>query len=103
MLSSLIRKRAEIASYIKHNQAELRKRVVDLDAIDSAICIIDPTADVGEIKNRQYRRLHAAFRGEMMRLVIGTLRVAEAPVTFREIADTFIGGRRLNMGDPKFG
>jgi hypothetical protein len=39
VLSGLVRKRAEIAGQIEHTQAELRKFVTDLDAIDAAIRI----------------------------------------------------------------
>ncbi|MHC2000896.1 hypothetical protein ACYQR9_10665 [Methylobacterium sp. CM6241] len=101
VLSGLVRKRAEIAGQIEHTQGELRKLVTSLDAIDSAIRIFDPTADVGEIRNRQYPPLHAAFRGEMMRFVLGALRVADGPLTSREIADHVMVGRGLDKDDPK--
>ena len=101
VLSGLVRKRSEIAGQIEHAQAELRKLVTDLDAIDAAIRIFDPTADTGAIPSRQYPPLHAAFRGEMMRFVLGALRVATAPVTSREIADAVMDGRGPNKADPK--
>lgn len=101
VLSGLVRKRSELAGQIEHAQYELRKLVTDLDAIDAAIRIFDPNADVGAIPARQYPPLHAAFRGEMMRFVLGALRVATAPVTSREIADTVMDGRGLNKEDPK--
>ena len=67
VLGGLTRKRAEIAGQIEHTQAALRKLVTDLDAIDAAIRIFDPEADIGAIKAKAYPPRHAAFRGEMMR------------------------------------
>lgn len=99
VLGGLVRKRAEIAGRIEHTQAELRKLVTDLDAIDAAIRIFDPEADTGAIKNRRYPARHAAFRGEMMRFVLGALRVAEGPLTSIDIADVVLEGRGLSADD----
>ncbi|NEU12821.1 hypothetical protein G3T14_11830 [Methylobacterium sp. BTF04] len=100
VLRGLVRKRAEIAGQIEHTQMELRKLVTDLDAIDAAIRIFDSDADTGAIPNRQYPPRHAAFRGEMMRHVMGALRLAEGPVTSRDIARTVMTARGLNPDDP---
>ena len=86
VLSGLTRKRAEIAGQIEHTQAALRRLVTDLDAIDAAIRIFDPEADIGAIKAKAYPPRHAAFRGEMMRHVMGCLRMASRPLTSRDIA-----------------
>jgi hypothetical protein len=85
-IGGLTRKRAEIACQIERTQVAQRKLVTELDAIDAAIRIFDPTADVASIKTRAYPPRHAAFRGEMMRHVMGCLRVASEPVTSRDIA-----------------
>ena len=45
VLGGLTRKRAEIAGQIEHTHQTLRKLVGELDAIDAAIRIFDPTAD----------------------------------------------------------
>ena len=47
MLSGLVCKRAELAGQIEHMQMELRKLVTDLDTIDAAIRIFDPTVCFG--------------------------------------------------------
>src|SRR5579872_4834857 len=96
VLSGLTRKRAEIAGQIEHTQDQLRKLVTNLDAIDAAIRIFDPSADVAAIAPKQYPPRHAAFRGEMMRFVMGALRIAEKPVTTRDIALQVMKGRGLN-------
>jgi hypothetical protein len=99
VLGGLTRKRAEIAGQIEHTQAALRRLVTDLDAIDAAIRIFDPEADIGAIKAKAYPPRHAAFRGEMMRHVMGCLRVATEPVTSRDIATVVMKARGLNPDD----
>ena len=101
VLGGLTRKRAEIAGQIEHTQAVLRKLVTDLDAIDAAIRIFDPEADIGAIKPKVYPPRHAAFRGEMMRHVMGCLRVASEPVTTRDVATVVMKARGLNPDDPE--
>lgn len=99
VLGGLIRKRAEIAGQIEHTQLALRKLVADMDSIDAAIRLFDPEADITAIKPRQYPPRHAAFRGEMMRHVMGCLRLATKPVTTREIALVVMKARGLNPDD----
>jgi hypothetical protein len=99
VIGGLIRKRAEIAGQIEHTQAALRKLVTELDAIDAAIRIFDPTADISSIKTRAYPPRHAAFRGEMMPHVMGCLRAASEPVTSRDIAVVVMKARGLNPDD----
>ncbi len=100
VLGGLIRKRSEIAGKIEHTQAALRQLVADLDSIDAAIKLFDPEADIPAIKPRQYPPRHAAFRGEMMRHVMGCLRLADGkPVTTRDIALVVMKARGLNPED----
>src|ERR1700691_170446 len=99
VLGGLTRKRAEIAGQIEHTQAALRKLVTALDEIDASIRIFDPEADIGAIKAKAYPPRHAAFRGEMMRHVMGCLRIATEPVTSRDIATVVMKARGLNPDD----
>ena len=99
VLGGFTRKRAEIAGQIEHARATLRKLITDLDAIDVAIRIFDPKADICEIKAKAYPPRHAAFRGEMMRHVMGCLRMATEPVTSRDIATVVMKARGLNPDD----
>jgi hypothetical protein len=99
VLGGLVRKRAEIAGQIEHTQAALRKLVMGLDSIDAAIRLFDPNADIQAIQPRQYPPRHAAFRGEMMRHVMGCLRLASGPITTRDIALVVMKARGLNPDD----
>jgi hypothetical protein len=70
--------------------------VAELDAIDGAIWLFDPKSR----HSRQYLPRHAAFRSEMMRHVMGYLRLSEAkPVTTRDIALVVMKARGLNPED----
>ena len=100
VISGLMRKRADIAGDIERTQHALRKLVIELDAIDQAIRIFDPEADIGSIKPHHYPHKHAAFRGEMMRFVMDSLRTANGkPITTREIALGVAKGRGLREDD----
>jgi len=99
VLAGLVHKRSEIAGQIEHAQESLRKLVMDLDAIDAAIRLFDPEADITAIRPRRYPPRHAAFRGEMMRHVMSCLRLAKEPITTRDIALVVMKARGLSPED----
>lgn len=77
VLTGLISKRAEIAGQIEHTQDKLRQLVIDLDHVDAAIHIFDPSIELEEIKSRPVPPRHQAFKGEVTRIVLATLRNAK--------------------------
>jgi hypothetical protein len=100
VVTALVAKRAELAGRIEHAQRELRKLVIDLDSIDSALRIFDPEIDAQGIRAKPVPTAHHAFRGEVTRIVLDTLRIAKGgPVTSREIALKVMAGRGLVPGD----
>lgn len=99
VLHALTRKRAEIAGQIEHNQLRLRQLVVEIDHIDAAIRIFNPNIDIGSIRPKPVPPRHAAFKGEVTRLVLDTLREAAGPVTSRDIALRLMEERGLDSGD----
>ncbi len=99
VVTALIAKRAELAGKIEQAQRDLRKLVIDLDAIDSALRIFDPEIDATGIKPKPVAVAHHAFRGEITRLVLDTLRAANGPVTSRDLALKVMAGRGLPTGD----
>lgn len=99
VLHALTRKRAEIAGCIEHNQLRLRQLVSELDHIDAAIRIFDPSIDIGTIKPKPVPPRHAAFKGEVTRVVLDSLRDAEHPLTSRDIAMILMKDRGLDPGD----
>lgn len=86
VLTGLNAKRAEIAAQIEHTQDKLRQLAIDLDHIDAAIHIFDPSIELQEIKARPVPPKHQASKGEVTRIVLATLRNAKRPLTTAEIA-----------------
>lgn len=96
VLTGLISKRAEIAGQIEHTQDKLRQLVIDLDHVDAAIHIFDPSIELLEIKSRPVPPRHQAFKGEVTRIVLATLRNAKRPLTTAEIAQRVMAERGLD-------
>ncbi len=99
LLNGLVDKRAEIAGRIEANQQELRRLIVELDAIEATIRIFDPDIDMMAIHPRPVPPRHAAFKGEVTRIVFKALREAKQPLTSRDIAKTLMRERGLNVDD----
>jgi hypothetical protein len=78
VISGLIAKRAELGGRIEFAQAELRQMLIDLDSLDATIRLFDPEIDLVEIKPKPLPARNQAFRGEVSRIVLGTLRKAES-------------------------
>lgn len=100
LLHALIRKRAELAGKIEHNQLALRRLIGELDHIDATIRIFEPSVDVGQIPSRPVPPRHAAFKGEVTRLVLKMLRETAEPLTSRDVARQLMKDRGL---DPESG
>src|SRR5215471_302125 len=99
VLSGLIAKRAELAGKIEFAQAELRQMLIDLDCLDATIRLFDPEIDLLEIKPKPLPARNQAFRGEVSRIVLGTLRKAGKPLPTHEIARHVMASRSLNTAD----
>ena len=76
VVTGLMKKRGELAGRIEHLQNELRQAIIDLDNVDATIRLFDPTVDLAEIKPRPVPPRHAAYKGEVTRIVMDTLRVS---------------------------
>jgi hypothetical protein len=101
VLSGLMAKRSELAGKIEMMQREMRALVVDLDHVDAAIRIFDPNVDLEDIKARLPPR-HMAFKGEVSRLVLDTLRKAAKPMPVADLALVVLEGRGLSLDDKPF-
>lgn len=101
VLHALIRKRSEIAGRIEHLQFEMRMAVADLDSIDAAIHVFDPTIEFQEKRSKPVPPRHQAFKGEMSRIVFSTLRTARIKLTTAHITARVIAERGLDGADPR--
>jgi len=99
VLHALTKKRAEIAGQIEHNQLDLRRKLAELDHIDAAIRIFNPEIDISSIRAKAVPPRHAAFKGEVTRIVFDSLREAKRPLTSRDIAVLLMRERGLSEDD----
>jgi hypothetical protein len=99
VISGLIAKRAELAGRIEFAQADLRQMLIDLDSLDATIRLFDPEIDLVEIKPKPLPARNQAFRGEVSRIVLGTLRKSGKPLPTLEIALHVMASRSLNTAD----
>ena len=98
-LAGLVEKRAEIAGKISHTRAALRQLIIDLDHVDAAIRIFDPSYDVEGIRQKIPSAAHRAIRGDMTRATLDALREASGPMTTIELARHVMAERGLNTAD----
>jgi hypothetical protein len=98
-LAGLVEKRAEIAGQISHTRAALRQLIIDLDHIDAAIRIFDPSYDVEGIRQKIPTAVHRALRGDLTRATPDALRDAPGPMTTKELARHVMAERGLNTAD----
>jgi hypothetical protein len=98
-INALIRKRAEIAGQIENLQGQLKKAVLDLDNVEATLRLFAPTIDMAAIGPRRVPTAHHAFRGEVSRIVLETLRTATAPLVTDTIAERVMVKRRLDTSD----
>ena len=100
-LSALIEKRAELSGLVEAMYRRMRELAVTIDHIDAAIRLFDPNADLDDIKPKLPPR-NSAFRGEVTRIVLNTLRKSSSPLPLSEITLHVLTGRGLNADDKPF-
>ncbi len=96
-LAALRDKRATIASEIVALERQLRHRKDMLVHVDSCLRLLDPSIEIGAIKNkRRPQRIKLFRQGELGRLILGALREAGAPLSTAEIVARVIaaGGHK---------
>ena len=101
VVTALIRKRGEIAGRIEHTQTQLRQLVIDLDNLDATLRLFKPDIDLEEIRPKPLPPRHHAFKGEVSRIVMDTLRRSNRPMTTHDLAQHVMAGRGLNTADKR--
>lgn len=94
VLTGLMAKRAEIAGQIEHLQDQLRQLVIDL--VHSHL---RPQHRTGG--DQGAARAGAAFRGQVTRTVLTTLRNAKKPLTTQDIAMRVMAERGLDTANER--
>lgn len=99
VLSGLLRKRAEIAGELQAAQAAVRQHIIDLDAVDATIRLFSPNIELEDIRPKPLPARHAAYKGEVSRIIFDTLRERQRPMTSEELAQHVMATRDLNSAD----
>lgn len=101
VVTGLMTKRAELAGMLEHHQAKVRQLMIDLDAIDQALRLFKPDIELDAIKPKPMPPRHAAYKGEVARIVLGTLRDAKRACTTQELTMHVMAERGMNTADKK--
>lgn len=100
-INGLVAKRAEIAGKLEHHQAVVRQLFIDLDALDQAIRMFAPDLELSEIKPKPLPPRHAAYKGEVGRILMATLREAKRPCSTQELTMHVMAERGMNTADKR--
>jgi hypothetical protein len=101
VVTALIAKRAELAGQLESAQAEVRRLIIDLDNVDSTLRIFKPDIDLDEIRPKPLPPRYVAYKGEVSRIILGTLRDAHHPMTTEELTQHVMAERDLNTSDKR--
>jgi len=98
VLSGLIRKRQELAADFDTAQAHLARVVASLDALDATIRLFSPNLDLDAARVRPARQVRNP-QHETTRQVLGVLREAAGPLSYRDTALAMMQAAGGNVGD----
>lgn len=98
-LHGLLRKRGELVGEVEGLRAQLGVKMSALDHIDATIRVFKPDIDIMDLPERPAPPANAAFRGEVQRFLLDTLRHADAPMTTHELAEAVMRRRGLEPSD----
>ncbi len=98
-INALKRKRAELAGLMEHHQAMVRQLMIDLDHVDATLRMFVPDIELEDIKPKPLPPRHAAYKGEVARIVLAMLREAKQPLTTEELALRVMSERQMNTAD----
>lgn len=98
-LTGLLRKRGEMARDVEAYREQLGVLLSGLDHLDAAIRIFNPAIDLEDMPERPVPPPSPAFRGEVQRFLLHTLRTAGGPMTTHDLATAVMEARRLNTAD----
>src|SRR5919202_216700 len=79
----------------------VRQLLIDLDSVDSTIRLFKPDIGLEEIRPKPLPPRHAAYKGEVARIVLGTLRDAKRPCTTQELTMHVMAERGMNTADKR--
>jgi hypothetical protein len=101
VVTALIAKRAEIAGQIENLQGQVRRLTIDLNHVEETLRLFAPEIDVAAISPRAVPVMHHAFRGEVSRIVLESLRTAVGPLSTTQLTERVMRERGLDLNDTR--
>lgn len=98
-LHGLLRKRGELSAEVDGLRIQLGTRLDALNHIDAVILHFKPDIHLDDLPERPIPPPNAAFRGEVQRFLLHTLRHAAAPMTTHTLAAAVMRNRGLDPVD----
>ena len=95
----LLRKRAELSMEVDALRNQLGVLLAALDNVDATIRVFKPDIDIGDMPERLAPPPSAAFRGEVQRFLLHTLKASDRPLSTSQLAEAVMASRRLNASD----
>lgn len=95
----LIRRCGELHSEIEALRGVMDARMAELDQLAVAIRVFKPDIDPADLPARPAPPASAAFRGEVQRFLLATLRTADAPRTTSQMTECIMASRSLSTAD----
>jgi hypothetical protein len=100
VVSALVAKRSEVAGQIADLERKIAQQRADLVHVDAVLGLYAPELEPDRIPAGAVRRRNGWFKsGELMRMVLDTLRVAPVPMSSKEIAAAVMVRRGLDPTD----
>jgi hypothetical protein len=100
VVSALVAKRSEVSGLIADLERKIAQQRADLVHVDAVLGLYAPGLEPDCIPSRAVRRHNDWFKsGELVRMVLDTLRVASAPMPLREIAAAVMVRHGLDPAD----
>lgn len=98
VVSALVTKRAELDGQIIAKQEEIKALKDVLHHIDRTIKVFSPEIDLRNIRARRSNKMNPVFaHGEVQRMVLNYMRCADGVVISREIADSIIKAKGVEV------
>jgi hypothetical protein len=102
VVSALVAKRSEVAGLIADLERKIAQQRADLVHVDAVLGLYAPELEPNSIPSGAARRRNGWFKsGELVRMVLDTLRVAPAPMPTRDIAAAVMVRRGLDPADAR--
>lgn len=96
-LHGLLRKRGELSSEVEALRSQLGELLSALDHVDATIRVFKPDIDIEDLPERPAPPPNAAFRGEVQRFLLHTLKASGDPLSTSQLAEAVMVSRRLNV------